>query len=265
MRLILIFIVFLIPLWVQAQYAQTIRSGRPGQSIGAFTVGKKVLQFQSGLTFDWSNNDIANEESRGALSTTVIRYGVYERFELSAVVGFSDNRLETENGLTMRGGLSAAQLGFRVNIRDGHGSGPNIAIQSRYRLNVLSEDFNQKYLATTTILSLSQSLGPTLGFGVNLGVSWNGNDPAPLGRYTANINMAITDHLEAFVENYGDVSNQDFDTRFDAGVGIIATSNLKFDFSFGYGMNDRLEDYFLDFGLSWRFLTGDRSLEKSSN
>lgn len=257
MRLLLFLIVTFSHFSLLAQYGEQIRSGRPGQSIGAFTVGTYVLQVQSGVTLDWADWDQA--ESNGFASTTVIRYGVKEHFEISGVLGFARNEQEVQDLVTKANGINNLQLGFRYNLRDGQGSGPNIGIQTRFKLNFTSNDFPQKNLGTTTILALTQGLGGPFGMATNLGITWNGNQPDPIGFYTLNLGASLGQGWEVFIENYGNLQSSDLDTRFDTGVGYIVSPNLKLDFSAGWGKNEGISDYFIDFGFSWRTLVKPRS------
>jgi len=49
-RLFFILILFILPVGAIAQYTEMINTNRPGVSQGAFSVGKKVLQFESGIS-----------------------------------------------------------------------------------------------------------------------------------------------------------------------------------------------------------------------
>jgi len=58
---------------VNAQFYETIRSGRPGQSIGAATVGKSIFQLQSGMDQFGADNNDYNLKTRGYLANTGLR------------------------------------------------------------------------------------------------------------------------------------------------------------------------------------------------
>ncbi|MDH3711129.1 MAG: transporter [Cyclobacteriaceae bacterium] len=254
-----VLLVLLLSSWgLYGQYGETIRSGRPGQAIGAFTVGKNVLQVQSGITFGWLEFEESGSEINSINPSVVIRFGIAERIEISGVVGYSSLEEKFSSEVDKYGGISAAQIGVRFNLRDGQGSGPNIGIQSRLRLNVLSDDFNQENLGNTTILSVTQGLGPKFGLATNLGVTWIGNGSNPLGTYVLNFGYDVSAKVSVFVENYGVMNNSDINTRFDTGLGYLVNPNLKLDFSVGYGNNQDLEDYFFDIGFSWRTLAKPR-------
>ncbi|GJM30905.1 MAG: hypothetical protein DHS20C17_35400 [Cyclobacteriaceae bacterium] len=237
---------------VKGQYAETIRSGRPGASIGPFTVGSNVFQIQSGVNLGKMDSEIETASSTNA--TTVIRYGVLEWLEVSALANYASiNHTEPGPGFRSKG-INAAHIGFRVNIRDGKGRGPNIGFQSRLKLNVLSEDFDQPRVGTASILILSQSLGNKLGLTVNTGIVTSGNPEIknPTGRYTLNLSMPVSQRVSVFIESFGSLFEGDLDTAFDTGLAYLANPDLQFDLSLGYGKNEGIQDYFVDFGFSWR-------------
>jgi len=251
MRLILFLLFFVLPLIAQSQYAETIRTGRPGVAIGPFAVGKQVLQVQSGVNFGKSDFGSSNQRE-SILGIAVIRYGIWKKFEINGAVGYSHDKITSENEAALFKGLSVAQVGFRVLLRDGQGSGPNIGFQSRLKLNVLAKDFEQKNLANVSVLAVSQKLGQKVGLLTNLGITWSGNESTPTTIYALNLNMPVGKRISVFIENYGSIYQQDLDTRFDTGIGFLINSDLQLDCSFGYGRNELETDYFADIGISWR-------------
>ena len=71
----------------EAQYSETINSDIPGQSISAKTVGARVLQFQANAVYGEAGRTDLDYDGLGA--EFVLRYGVWEKVELSAAIGYS--------------------------------------------------------------------------------------------------------------------------------------------------------------------------------
>jgi hypothetical protein len=255
-RFCLVIFLLLIPLISNSQYSETIRSGRPGASIGAFTVGSKVLQTQTGVNIGKLTGGI--NTSREGL---VVRYGLLERLEFSGLIAYSD--IAQRGGFEyQQKGLSAAQLGFRVNFLDGKGTSTSIGFQSRLKLNVLSEDFNQPDLGTTSILIISQPMGSKLGLTANLGVNTPGNHDTGgiTGLYTLNLSMPVSQRWSVFLENYGTWFAGEAYVMFDGGFAVLVNPDLQLDLSLGYGKNDKVQDYYVDFGFSWRTQFGGKEI-----
>ena len=255
MRCYFTMFLLLLSVAVHGQYGKNIRTGRPGQAIGPFTVGKNVLQLQAGLTYGWLELEGSNIKTNLVDPNAVIRFGILERLEVSAVIGYSSINQESSGEEQNFQGISNAQIGLRYNILNSTGSGPSIGLQSRIRLNTLSGDFDQEKLGNTTILAISQGLGQRFGLTSNLGVTWLGNGGNPFGTYVLNLGVDLSDKVSIFIENYGLWGSGDFDTRFDTGLGYLVNPDLKLDVSAGYGKNDGLQDYFVDLGFSWRTFT----------
>lgn len=232
------------------QYNETIRSGRPGQSIGPFTVGKGIFQIQTGM--DVFGYKTPSFESDGFLNNTVLRYGIAERWEISAL---ADYKVETwksgglENDLN---GLAAFDIGGRYHVYSGEGLIPSIGFQLRFRLPVLSEDYEIDDVAPRFIIATNQKLSETFTLFTNWGGSWNGVNSTGTGFYTINLAFPIAGKLGGFVENYGSLTDGDFDTRFDAGFSYLVNNDLQLDILGGPGSNDGEKDFFVSIGLSWR-------------
>ena len=247
---------FLLTAPLQAQYNETIRSGRPGISIGPFTAGKDVFQIQTGLTYGATQaGEETAENAKFLAESTVIRFGLTRTLEVSTAFTFS--RDETENDQIQRG-LSQADVGFRVDLYEGQGLVPTVGFQSRFKLNVLSKDYNPDHLGIVCLFVTSQNFTPALSLTTNWGAVWNGDDPDPGGIYAINLSFPIAGQLSGFVENYGSVSNSNFDTNFDGGVAYLLNNDLQLDLSGGYGKNDGISNYFVDAGLSWRFIVNGK-------
>jgi hypothetical protein len=75
----LVFIIVISSLFAsmaRGQYNPVIRSARPGQSIGPFTVGARIFQVQSGVDAFGSKDYSTDEVRSGIQHNTVLRYGL---------------------------------------------------------------------------------------------------------------------------------------------------------------------------------------------
>ena len=237
---------------VHAQFYETIRSARPGQSIGASTMGKNIFQIQSGVDYFGYKINNTGIKGNGYLTNTVLRYGLTEMFEVGAFFEYKAES-RTENDIAnAHNGLSNMVIGLRHQISIGEGLVPSIGFQFRLRLPVMSEYYNIDHIAPSFVFVTSQQLAKSVTLITNLGASWNGNDATPTGLYTINLSCAFTDTFGAFIENYGSVTQGTFETRMDTGVAWLVTPNLQLDLLGGFGNNHGLKDYFISTGFSWR-------------
>jgi hypothetical protein len=234
------------------QYNETIRSGRPGQSIGPFTVGKGIFQIQTGMDVFGYENKSAPFKGDGFLNNTVLRYGVAERWEVSALADYKVEAWKSGNVETDFSGLAAFDIGGRYHIFSGEGLIPSVGLQLRFRLPVLSVDYEIDNVAPRFTIATSQQLSETFTLFTNWGGSWNGVNSIGTGFYTINLAFPIAGKLGGFVESYGSLTDGDFDSRFDAGLSYLVNNDLQLDVLGGPGSNDGVTDYFLSVGLSWR-------------
>jgi len=236
----------------QAQFYETIRSARPGQSIGASTMGKNIFQLQSGVDYFGYENTNTGIKGNGYLTNTALRLGLTELFEVGAFFEYKSESV-TENDMTNTfNGFSNMIIGLRHQILIGEGLKPSIGFQFRLRLPLMSEHYQIDNVAPSFVFVTSQQLSKSVTFITNLGGSWNGMDSTPTGFYTINLSCAFTDTFGAFIENYGSLTQGTFETRMDTGVAWLVTPNLQLDLLGGFGSNHGLNDYFLSTGISWR-------------
>lgn len=251
-RLLVIICFCSLPLSSFSQFSETIRTGRPGQSIGAYTVGKNVLQFQQGV--DYFSSDQQGSTLKGYLNNNVIRFGVFENFELSALVDYQQDELTLNSINVESNGLSNLQLGFRIHISDQKGWLPVTGFQARLKLPGLSNDYQVNNVAPVMIFVASWALPKQMILDTNWIIDYNGNDPNPTGKYVVNFGFPIQGNLGAFLGNYGEIYQSTFQTRFEGGFSYLVSDNFAVDLSLGYGDNQNIKDFFISTGVSYRFL-----------
>ncbi len=249
-----------------AQFNETIRTGRPGQAIGAFTTGHKIFQVQSGVDYFSSKNTGLNLKTEGYLSNTVMRMGLTEPFELSALIEYRNETItDTEtNEKTQLSGFSAIDFGMRYHIFSGKGLVPNIGFQIRMRLPILGEDYEIKDMAPRFIIVTSQRLSETFTLISNIGASWNGIDGSPTGTYVFNLSFPFNDKFGAFVESFGGLRQGVLTSNIDTGFAYLISNDFQLDVYGGYGNNLGVKDFFVSLGISVRTKRNEQK-EQSNN
>lgn len=231
------------------QFNETIRTGRPGQAIGAFTLGEKVIQIQSGITINQIEE--AMTKTNTFSENTVIRFGILEKFEISGVINWQTENMMFNGTEEKRKGISDTQFGVRINILERKGAIPAIGLQGRILLKAQSKDFKREDLGSKFILATGNKITEWLSMVTNFGVVWSGNNTDPKSLYILNFSFGITEKIGGFAEIYG--SFNDFTTNYDAGFSILVNNDLQLDLSGGWQGDNGTDDWFLDAGISWRF------------
>ncbi len=236
-----------------AQYNVTIRSARPGQAFGPFTTGKKIFQIQTGVNFNQFKVSDMTTDGTGFNYLMSLRYGITETIEVRSAFKINYDKSTTQGEEIKASGLSAMVVGIRFNILDNAGTyKPSLGFQANINLNVLSDDFNPGYPLPAMLLLHNQKLADWLIMTTNWGIFWSGDEVAAKGLYTINLSFPISKRVGGFIENYGFLSNRNIDTFFDTGVDYLITNDLLVDLSIGYSKNNGIDEYFIDFGVSWR-------------
>lgn len=249
-----------------AQEQEIIDSGRPGNAISVFTVGKNNLQIEAGIDFFNKNKYV---------SSTFLRYGITEVIELN---GGGLYNLSEVNGI--QPGLSSF-VGAKFHIFKGDTMMPSTALQVGVSFpndNMLEEDIgtsvpNDEVMENvfTTFLfvvnyAFNERLSYTLNFGVNLdlekserNVERNGVVEKEEftyfeGVYAFNLLYKIDNKWAFFIEPYGSLNRYiapKIKLNLNSGLSYLVNKDLQFDLFAGHGINNN-EYLTLSGGISWR-------------
>ncbi len=246
---ITLLIIITLPFSIFGQFSESIRTGRPGQGINPFTVGNKVFQVQTGMTFN--RIDDGSTSLSSFLENTVLRLGITENIEINGAITWQSTRFNFNGPQTNSNGISDTQIGGRINLYESSGVIPSVGLQGRLLLKAQSADFRRDQLGSMFTLSSVSQLTGRLAITSNLGVAWMGNGGDPNLIYVLNASYAITDKIGVFAEIYGLFN--DFDINTDTGMSLVINSELQLDFSTGWQGDADATDWFIDMGVSWRW------------
>ena len=182
--------------------------------------------------------------------SVLFRIGAFERIEFRTQFGLSRTVAKPQE--VTSSGLSTFGLGAKINLLNGKGNKPSIGLQGDIFLPAVSNDFRNDNVATTIILAHTQAITEKLGLSTNFGVSWDGNGSDANGLYVINVGFPISDSTGGFIEGYGFFNSSFFDVLFDGGFAHLVNDHIVVDISAGYGKNEGVRQFFVDFGFSWR-------------
>lgn len=167
MKQILTIIVILFSQQTQAQFNETVRTGRPGQAIGPFAVGKFVFQTQTGFDvvgFDEKQN---NFSSYNIAPNTVLRFGLTRTFEINTAWEYRNDNYKISDSSFSTNGLSSAIIGTRINLFEGKNYIPSLGLQVGFKLPNLSQPYNSKYIAPKIMLIANEKINDKISFLIN--------------------------------------------------------------------------------------------------
>lgn len=98
--------------FAQAQYTEVINSNRPSRSMGAFSVGKNVYQWEQGISFRQGDfNSFYNASYAGIGTRIQLRVGLLkDQFELLGTMDYQLDELAYQNAV---GNMSISRKGLR--------------------------------------------------------------------------------------------------------------------------------------------------------
>ena len=109
---------------VRAQYTDQINSNRPGASIGAFAVGKGIVQFEGGFEYRKFKHEAYNNSTvDGRIGFLSIRWGfLFEQLELtydgSYMMDRLTNKISSKEFVYERNGFLKNFIGIKYLVYD---------------------------------------------------------------------------------------------------------------------------------------------------
>jgi hypothetical protein len=286
-----LFILLFCPfLFLSAQYTDELNSNRPGASQGAFSVGKRVLQFETGLGFGKEKHDLRENETDAFAFDYSIRYGVWkEELEVSLMGEYQSNSITNFKGSSpyeyKESNFRSNTLGVKYLFFDPYRKmvleGPNVfswkannTFQWRDLIPAISfyaganfdtadnpltpdpiEDTpleNESSISPKFVLSTQNNWIGGFVFVTNIIVDRITTD-RPTYSYILTLTHTPTDWFSIFVENQGIKSDFYADQLFRGGAAVLINENFQVDGSVLLNFKDTPSRLFGRIGVSYRF------------
>lgn len=223
-----------------------IVTDRPDQTESSTIIPLKGFQIECGVM---SGNYNFNNSSQKLLliPNTLFRYGLTKNIELRLVeqlISFKNEQTSEENF-----GLSDLELGVKIQILKNPDINTEIAFISHLVLPTGAVSITNGNAGIVNKLAISHSLTKFLDLGYNVGYNYFNTETGYL-TYSVVLGTGITKRIGAYIETYDEfVEFTDWISNFDSGITYLVRENLQLDFSFGVGLNQKM-NYF-SVGFSW--------------
>lgn len=237
------FITILFTLMVSQINAQII-TDRPDQTESSSTVGLGNLQIETGILIGFEGESGSSVQQILA-PTTLFRYGITKGIELRLLNQFETLKFGDK---TVRG-MSDFEIGTKIQLLQKEGLNTEIALLSHLIVPTGTTELTNDKLGTINKLSISHGINDNIDFGYNVGYNHFGEGKGDL-TYSIALGIGVNDKVGIYIEPYGDILEfEKLMASFDTGCTYLVNDNLQLDFSFGMGLNHRMN--YLSFGLSW--------------
>ena len=229
---------------------------RPDFTEASVTVGRGVLQIETGYTYSFDND--GTQTIGHSYPEALFRYGIFaEWFELRLAWNYAHEIVE---GVESAGGEDL-YLGFKLALTPQEGILPEMALVPQMTVPTGSDAFR----------------GDDVHPGINWLYSWDINDWLSTGGSTQinrtvttlggqsfsefaqswTIGYSLTDRLGAYTEYFALIPHSGEGEKaqhyFDGGFTFLASDDIQWDIRGGVGLNAAADDYFVGTGLSLRF------------
>ncbi|MES2811581.1 MAG: transporter [Bacteroidota bacterium] len=259
-----------------AQFTDQINSNRPGNSAGAFSVGKKVFQLEGGLNYINESHSIANYDASGFGLDFAARYGVWkEQLEVTLDAQFQMDKYSSGTFETNRSGLRQTTLGAKYLVYDPFKKGeekPNIhSWKANYKFKwkqfipavavyvganyTMENDFSipgESVLSPKAAVIAQNHFGTKWVLVTNLIADKIGSVASNYS-YILTLTYGINEKWSAMLENRGIKGDYYSDGIFTLGATHLLKDNLQVDVSINKSIKDTPSIFYGGIGCSWRF------------
>ena len=267
---------------ISAQYTEMINTNRPGVSQGAFSVGKRVLQFESGLYLGKEKHDLLKTDANVWGWDYSVRYGFFkEELEVSIIGQWQRSNITDTRGATT---LEIDQSNFRSNTvgakyliydpyRKMEEKGPNlyswkknfkfqwadlipaVAVYAGANFDFADNPFTPEQETTISpkfVLATQNNFVGGFVFVTNIIVDRITTDFPTYG-YIVTLTHATNDYFSVFVENQGFKSDFYSDQILRGGAAALINENFHVDLSGSINFKDTPSIWNVRVGAAYRF------------
>ncbi|WP_282042396.1 transporter [Winogradskyella flava] len=238
----------------ESNSSQPLVTDRPDATEASSTVGKGVLQFETGAIYDTFEKDNIKTENF-TYNTMLIRYGILDNFELRLGWNFIEGVTKINNKKldNVTSGLTPLLLGMKVDIAEEKDGMPEIALIGHvFPIFSASEDYRPESTAVDFRFSLSHTLSKKSSIGYNIGGQWGNDSSEAAAIYTLAYGYSFTEKFGMYAELYGELPEDSSANHYwDAGVTYLVSNDLQLDAYFGTSIT-KGQDLLLGFGFSYR-------------
>ena len=272
--------ILLIPCLHYGQHTDQINSNRPGETMSAFSVGKSVIQVETGIYGITEKHNLLNSDANGFGLDATLRWGLFlEKLELIADIQYQNQKVTSLFESSNRSALKQTVLGAKYLIYDPFKN-------YKKKVNLYSWKANQKFNWHQLIPAVSvfaganftaknnpysfspeSSISPKimlitqnhLGDGkwvfvTNIIADYIATDYPSYG-YVLTLTRGFNDKWSGFVENQGFKSDFYSDAIVRGGAAYLLNKSMQIDASISTNFKDTPSILYGGVGFSWRYDT----------
>lgn len=260
----------------KAQFTDQINSNRPGESMGAFSVGKNIYQAEGGLYGVNDSHDVINYTANGFGLDIAGRGGFFfEQLEFILEAKFQMDQYSTPTTKMNRAGLRRTLFGAKYLFYDPFKKGPAKPNLYSWKANnkfkwrqfipalsgyvgvnyVMENDFsipNEAVVSPKAMIIAQNHFASGLVLVTNIFADKISSDASNFG-YVVTLTKGLNDKWSAFIENKGIKGDYYSDGIFTLGATHLLKDNIQLDASISKNIKNTPSLLYGGIGISWRF------------
>ncbi len=237
--------------------AQTIFTDRPTQTTSSALLSKGHFQVETGAFLSEASDSFLGQNiqiQQWVFNSSLLRFGITNRFELRFVQDLSQNKMKMNNAF-IDTNLQAQPtlIGAKFQLLKNHNFLPNFALITHLGGNLFT---NERFaFQTTVLLAVNQAINNEWAWFSNVGVKMTNDWNSMAVVYTAMVTRVINSDLSAFFEYYASLNEVNFNHHaLDFGLMYLINDFLQIDAYGGFGLTNATPDFLLGLGLSHKIL-----------
>jgi hypothetical protein len=261
------------------QHTDQINSNRPGETMSAYSVGKSVIQIETGIYGIKEKHNLLNYDANGFGLDATLRWGLFmEKLELIADIQYQNQQLTTLFSNTNKSDLKQTVLGAKYLIYDpfkNYEKKTNLyswkanqafdwhqlipAVSVFAGANVIAPKNNNPYYTPESSISPKIMLITQnhLGDGrwvfiTNIIADYITTDYPSYG-YVLTLTRGFNDKWSGFLENQGFKSDLYSDAIVRGGAAYLLNKDMQVDASISTNFKDTPSMLYGGIGFSWRY------------
>jgi Putative MetA-pathway of phenol degradation len=277
-KILLATAIFMIPCIHYGQHTDQINSNRPGETMSAFSVGKSVIQIETGIYGIKEKHNLLNYDANGFGIDATLRWGLFmEKLELIADLQYQHEQFTTLFNNSNRSALKQTVLGAKYLIYDPfknyekkvniyswkanhafnwHQLIPAVSVFAGANFTMANNpySFSPKSSISPKIMLITQNhLGDgTWVFVTNIIADYITTDYPSYG-YVLTLTKGFNDKWSGFVENQGFKSDFYSDAIVRGGAAYLLNKDMQIDASISTNFKNTPSILYGGLGFSWRY------------
>ncbi|MFV8346632.1 transporter [Flavobacterium sp. ZB4P13] len=285
-KILLIVAISMIPSIHYGQHTDQINSNRPGETMSAYSVGKSVIQIETGVYGIKQNHSLLNYDANGFGIDATLRWGLFmEKLELIADIQYQNEKYTTLFNSTNQADFKQTVLGAKYLIYDpfkNYEKKVNIyswkanrafswrqlipAVSVFAGANFTSKDnpyvfssnnpnsfLPESGISPKIVLITQNHLGDGKWvFVTNIIADYVTTD-YPSYAYVLTLTRGFNDKWSGFVENQGFKSDLYSDAIVRGGAAYLLNKGMQIDASISTSLKDTPSVLYGGIGFSWRY------------